>query len=90
MKVMFTVLIFGQTRIVTFTVFSLGHLYSVILNSVILTSLEPTPKSWLKYTTFSLVTDHANFSLELCALQSSKNGESSFFKMRAVAKLRYF
>ena len=39
MKVKFTVLNFGQTQAVTFTVFSFGHLYSVILNSVILTSL---------------------------------------------------
>ena len=39
MEVIFTVLNFGQTQIVTFTVFSFGHLYSVILNSVILTSL---------------------------------------------------
>ena len=36
---MFTVLIYGQTRIETFTVLSFGHIYSVILNSVILTSL---------------------------------------------------
>ena len=34
MKVMFTALIFGQTRIVTFTVFSFGHLYLVILISL--------------------------------------------------------
>ena len=40
MKVMFTVLIFGQTQIVMFTVFPIGHLYLVILNSVILISLE--------------------------------------------------
>ena len=33
-KVMFTVLIFGQTHIVTFTVFSFSHLYSVILTSL--------------------------------------------------------
>ena len=40
MMVMFTILIFGQTRIVMFTIFSFGHLYSVILNSVILNSLS--------------------------------------------------
>ena len=39
LKVMFTVLNFGQTQTVTFTVFSFGHLYSVILNLIILTSL---------------------------------------------------
>ena len=58
-KVMFTALNFVQTQIVMFTVFSFGHLYLVILNSVILTSLKRNEK--MLFFLF-LMTDESNMS----------------------------